>query len=516
MTIASGAFERVHWRGAVPALAVAYVLLCAGLEAEGAVRLFSVQEFNAESDKVLGAEIRVEGRVAVIDPRELRFRNCDMRFIVQQALPVFTSRLPNVEVTGQVVREQGRLVFHVRSLREVSGDMDVFYQKRREVRRAESPEKWYELGIWAERRGEFYKDQSLLGAASEAFHHGLSLEHRTARDSPAGLRKLLDRDRGFALPDEFRQQVLHEIYVVQWRSRRGEAGEALQELAEGMARELPGAAEPAEVVDVAERKRYLDDPLAVYEAADADTRRRLNRLLYADVLVRLLRAQLAKDGGNGFEVADKLDKLVPEEHALAESLRDKALAARSAEVGTLSRSEVLALADKYRARSQTKQAADVIESWLTLRRRRLDPNDVEGFLQNADEYRTLLDRPDAAARMLIELHKRHPEATEIVERLQKAGYRQHDGQWLTAEQFAARPEGQIEKAIREGRVETGMTAGQVRRALGEPLSLSRALTAGEVTEIWGYGRPGSSRLIVRLVRTRRQQEATVVDFGQAP
>jgi hypothetical protein len=72
----------------------------------------------------------------------------------------------------------------------------------------------------------------------------------------------------------------------------------------------------------------------------------------------------------------------------------------------------------------------------------------------------------------------------------------------------------LERAIREGRVEPGMTAGNVRRALGEPLSKARAATAGQVTEIWTYGLSDASRLVVRLMKRAEQKESTVVDVTQ--
>lgn len=496
------------------AAVVATLLLVPGA-VSAAVRSFSIQELNAEAARVVGADIRVEGRIAVYGKTELRFKNCELRFVSETPLPLMNNRLPNLEVTGQIVREEGRLIFRMRDLREVPADKDVLRQKRRDIRNSDDPEKWYALGKWADGRGLFYKDQLLLEGAAEAFQHGLELEHRSARDSPAALKRMLETDRGFPLPEEFRQQLIHETFVLAWKGTRKDSGETLRSLADSLGRELPGATAPAELVDLELRKRYFADPLAVYKAADAAARRKIHRLLYADVLLRVVSGQLAPDGSNGFEIADQLDRLLPEEHTRAESLRDRALAARAQEIGKLSRSDLLALAQQYRDRLQIKQADQVIESWLTLRRRRLDADDVEGLLQLSEEYRLLLNRSDAADRLLMDVSRRHPEAAEVAGRLQKAGYRLHDGQWLTQEQFAARPEGRVEQAIREGRIEPGMTAGQVRRALGEPLSLARAITAGVVTEVWSYGQPDTSRLVVRLVRKRRQTEATVVDVGQA-
>jgi hypothetical protein len=281
-----------------------------------------------------------------------------------------------------------------------------------------------------------------------------------------------------------------------------------------IAERLSGSRDPLPHPYAELRKEYFASPLEVYASADATTRGTLHRLLYCDVLLRTLTHDLAADGSNGFVIAERIDKQIPEQHALAETFRDRALAVRAREVESLSKAEMLALAREYRDRRQIPQADQLVEAWLTLRRRRLDPQDTEGLLQLTDDYRQLVRRNDLADLLLKEAWKRNPRLTDIAERLKQAGYRLHEGVWLSEAEFNARPEGQLEQAIRAGRVDIGMSASHVRRSLGEPQSLARAATAGQITEVWTYEQAAATRLVVRLTRGRRQSDLKVAEVSQ--
>ena len=111
--------------------------------------------------------------------------------------------------------------------------------------------------------------------------------------------------------------------------------------------------------------------------------------------------------------------------------------------------------------------------------------------------------------MLLETWKRVPGSPLLAERLEAAGLRLADGQWLTNQQFVNRPEGRFARAIRAGRVEDGMSAEEARRALGVPASVARVVTAGVVTEIWRYGTGDGTQRTVRLERLSGQKDFVV-------
>ena len=55
----------------------------------------------------------------------------------------------------------------------------------------------------------------------------------------------------------------------------------------------------------------------------------------------------------------------------------------------------------------------------------------------------------------------------------------------------------------------GMTATDLRKLLGQPASLSRAITSRGITEVWSFGPVGGSRLVVRLEQKGRDADPTV-------
>jgi hypothetical protein len=458
----------------------------------------------------------IEGRVSLYSKDRLRLLRCDVPFLSKSELPVFSRKLPNVEVTGKIVVDSrsGEYSFEVSSVREVASDLEKFNELHRKVRQ-EPADKWYELGRWAEARGEFYKDDVLLARSEDAYRHAIALERKElAREKPEALLELAEKSSTYRVPPALRQEIIHEAFYRLWKGSQKSAIRDVEDLASRMAKQLPGSTETMNYWPDELLKKYLSEPLETYASADAATRRKIHRLLYVDLMMRTIVSRLEDDASNGFEIAEQIDLVIHEQGSRAEEYRDRALKSRAAEIDKLTRTQVIELAEKYRSRQEPKQADQVLESWLTKRLRGLDPDDTEGLLDVTDDYRRLLRQEALADRLLIEAWKRNPKAGDIIERLKELGYRLFEGSWLSAAEFSDRPEGQLEQAIRQGRVETGMTAGNVRRALGEPLSKARAATAGQVTEVWTYGLSDASRLVVRFVKRTDQKESTVVNVAQ--
>lgn len=510
----------------VPRLRLAVLLLgplFAGLPALAQGETLSIEQLN---DKVAGwkagkkepppVRYQVEGRALLVAKQRVQFRNSTIMFEAEEPLSELTRPSMCVEVTGMVVRnpETGAYSFRVQSLRELPSDLDIFLEKRRQARNG-PPSKWFELGAWAAQRGEFYKDHELIARSEEAYQKGIESERLAlARDNPQGFFDLAQKARRFKLPEKRVQELLHEGISILWQSSRRQSGQPLVELARLIAERLKGSTTELKHIDVELEKEYFAAPLDVYREADSATRQKLHRLLYVDVVLRTILPELKSDGSNGFSVAEKIVTQIPEKVAEAERCRDQALAARSKEVETLSKTDMLALADSLRKRAQPQAAEQLTESWLTLRLRQLETDDTEGLIELTDDYRSLLKRHDLANRLLIDGWIRNQKATDLAERLQQAGYVLHEGTWLTEAQYNSRPEGRLEQAIRSGRIEAGMTASHVRRSLGEPQRQARSATSGQISEVWTYDQSNATKLVVRLQRNRRQTELTVVDVTQ--
>lgn len=480
----------------------------------------SVKEFNDKLEGWKAAKtdpspltIEVEGRVKIYSKNRLTLENCKVAFVSKTEFPERTRKSLNVQVAGKVTRDplSHEHTFQVSSIRVVPGELERFFDKRRQLKRS-SADEWYALGRWAAERGEFYADDKLLAHAEEAYRQGLEIDHKARKNDPEGLLELADKAKSYRMLT-FGNELAHEAFHLLCEQSRKLPAVENQKLAERLAAALPGIDEKLRSVPDDLIRDYKRSPLVTYAAADPAARRKLHRWLYVELLARVRTAALKPDGSNGFEVAEEIDRDIPEQHPLAEEIRDRALKARAAEAEKLTRSQVLELREQYRLRNQRRAGDDLVESWLTLRKQGLEPDDTEGLINVSDDYRQLLKRNDLADRLLIDGWARNPKAADLTERLEKEGYRLFEGRWISQQDFANRPEGKLEKAIRNGLVEPGMTVGQVRRSRGKPDSISRSATSGQVTELWTFKLADSSHLVVRFVKRAGQTEMVVADVA---
>ncbi|MBI3861687.1 MAG: hypothetical protein HY290_07310 [Planctomycetia bacterium] len=475
--------------------------------------LEKLEGWRAADRDVSTLTLEVEGRVSLYSKDRFRLVKCpDVLFLSRTDLPEKSRKSLNVVAVGKLTHDPKSrdYTFRVSTVRVVPGELERFFEKRRQLSRA-SADEWYALGRWVALRGEFYADDKLLAHADEAYRHGLDIERKAkSKVDPEGLLELADKARGHSLPS-LAYELTHEAFCLLSEQASKEPIKASSKLAERVAAELPGAKEPLTFIP----KDLIDDykrrPVPTYAAADGPTRRKLHRWLYVELQLRIIVPGLAPDGSNGFEIAEQIDRVVPEQQALAEEYRDRALKSRAAEVESLTRSQVIELYEQYRLRNQPRAADDLLESWLTMRKQGLEPDDTEGLLNLSEDYRQMLKRNDLADRLLIDGLAKNPKAADLIERLEKDGYRLFEGRWISDREFASRPEGKLELAIRNGLVERGMTASHVRRSRGKPDSQSRSATAGQVVELWSYNLADSSQIIVRFVKRAGQTELTVAE-----
>lgn len=491
-----------------------FVLLVAGSASQvRAQALLSIPEINASRNKHLGVTIRLEGRVMLYGKDEIRLRNSNIIFRTSSPLQN-VPRSQNIELTGRMSLENGRYVFLVSDLAERPSDLEAFQSQRRLIR-DNTAGAWYQLGEWAQARGRFYNDAALLEKAESAYLRGVEIEReRAIDDRPRKLLSLAERSQRLEIPETVRRSLIHEACHLLWKQSAKRPTTELEPLAATLNKELSGCLNPDKADHRDLFEKYRLDPLGVYDKATAEEQNALHRHLYVDVVRRSLESQLAADGSNGFEVAELIDQRIPERHDLGESFRDRALAKRKVEVLTRTRSEVEKLAAAYRERNQPEQAQQVLDSWLTLQQRKLQPDDIEATLILADDFRALGKRPDTADRLLLVAVQRHPEAPELQERLRKAGYQLREGVWMSQTDAAKLPEDRRVRALREGRVEPGMTGAMVRSSLGEPRQMNRLATSGLISEIWIYGQAGASRLTIQLSRRPLQPDLRVVEVNQ--
>jgi len=475
-----------------------------------------VKEWVAEKNPPQ-RKLRVEGRIGAFNKQVLSLRHCEVMFVGEPVARV--QKAGPVELTGFLRRapDSRKIEFVVEALRSIPGDMEQLEAREKQLK-GQPPVKWNELADWAEARGTLYKDQQLLGKARDLRFQALELEaEQLPADDSEKLFDLADRAEQAGFAKGFVQGLNHRGCVVEYRRLGKQAPAERLDGFLALARErLPQCDQPGPSWDPALREKYLNQPETVYGGANAAKRVTLHRVLYAEVQLRSLLARFKADNSNVLEVARQIERLVPEEAGRAAQLREERLSERAGQVARLTRTELQALETEYRNRNQPAHATKLVEDWLAHQRQKLDPGDVEGAIDLANDYKTLTGKSDSGVALLLETWTRVPGSAPLQARLEEAGLQLVDGQWLTPQQLARRPEPRFAQAIRAGRVEVGMTAEEARKALGAPTSVARVVTLGIVTEFWRYAPGDGSQRAIRLERPPGHQNFIVRGVSPAP
>ena len=136
-----------------------------------------------------------------------------------------------------------------------------------------------------------------------------------------------------------------------------------------------------------------------------------------------------------------------------------------------------------------------------------------GLMQLADEYLALLQDERKAVAVLVEANKLDPAFADVLEKFKSLGYVNAGGTWIKANPSAAPdPAATMDQPV-PGTVAKGMNAVAARNAMGgRPSSFARVLTKKGASEVWSYGQPGTSRLIILLEGTSLSPEMKVLEI----
>ncbi|MFM8289779.1 MAG: hypothetical protein ACKOGA_24075 [Planctomycetaceae bacterium] len=477
---------------------------------------WSVPEFNAMVKKLgpkdaLPAERqRVRGRVMVLDRQLLRLRNCEVRFVGSPAgsLP---ERARHVEARGVLRRspDDGKLEVVLESVEPVAGELEEFTARRKKLKNRPAKE-LHALADWGEELAKFYKDQVLAAAVQDLRDEALSVERKEVPEGRGtALLEFIERAAGRGVGPSLLEAWRHEACV--WLVAEGDQGTTAdrEQILEQVRQQMPDCEDPQPGWDPELWAKYFPAKVEVYRNGSPAKRRIYRRMLYADAQLRWLQRQLLRDGSNHLEVASQIELLVPEEKAVATRLRNGVLDARAREIERLTKSELLEVTERYRLKGDEAKSRQLLATWLAWRRKNLGEVDVEGGMELAGDYRSLLRDNAQADQLLIELWQRVPGAEPLKQALEDRDWHLHEGQWLTAEAYRRRPESRWDGAILAARVEPGMPARYVVRALGPPTAVMRVATAGLYREQWVYGEQAGMRRIIRLERRRGGNELLV-------
>ncbi|HET6324331.1 MAG TPA: hypothetical protein VFG04_06495 [Planctomycetaceae bacterium] len=466
--------------------------------------------------------MKIEGRYSVFSKTLLHFLKCEgLNFVwynEDESFPIEPGRprSRNLEVFGHFEMRSSKPTFVVGRVRMLPSDEEALRDRRLSLS-AGTPEQWYALGNWVAARGAFYGDESLSRQSQELYAEGLRREQSQLPEDALDARLALAKKyQHFGLPDEGRLEFVHDSLAQRWLSLKKQraAEKDLDELSKRIDANLQGCKVPLTPEDEPLRERFARDPVGAYRVASASERLRMNRALWSEVRTAALDIWAKERNRDPMQLADRIDRELPEQHARAEALRGSALDSRLADVVHLTRDDLLELSEQFQHRGQPEKAVRAKRAWVKAKEDRLTkegrPSD---FLQAAHEYQSLLDDNDAAVRLLLEASKNSPDVKEISSQLERMGFKRVGDKWLTAAEVAALPGDPFQKAAEAGRY-TGMTRDQIRKTYGPPDSRTRVVSAGKISEVWIYDQNAKSRLAIHFVGSADGHDVTAVRVVQ--
>ncbi len=295
-----------------------FLLLWSGRVEAAPLRSFTVEQFNELYKKWIGRDVRVTGRVSVFGTGQIRLAKCEVPFRSQRKLTKSSKDVTNVQIDGRLVRDGRRYVVRISAIRELKSDVEQFHSRKSGLDRKSSAQ-WYELAEQTEDLGKFYGDEELIALSREAYQDGIEIDRKAARGKDAAaLKKLAGQVEKLGLPPALRESLLHESYALM--RKEADSSEDYERAITGISQDLPGSETPLNKAYADLREKYQSAPLATYENVGGGERKILHRMLLTDLILSRLQKQLDKDYLNGFEIADVIDREIPEYHTLGKSI----------------------------------------------------------------------------------------------------------------------------------------------------------------------------------------------------
>ncbi|QDU78760.1 hypothetical protein Pla110_04640 [Polystyrenella longa] len=455
-----------------------------------------------------GEDITVEGRFKTMTRLNMTLQQSDLPF-----KPATGIEFNREHKDSNIVRLRGALTYdesenlffrvsrfeHLRSLEEEDRQQNL-------QPGSSASEAFYNLARRFQNYGRFYEENDLLARAEELYTGGLQTERKQLRnDNYKGLFGLADRAGQLTRGRRYEFELRHEAFR-KWGAEvlSGELNEAkFEEFLDTLLSQLPGASAPLPEVPAERKQQYETAPLDVYRQADGFARLELHRLFYADMVERFLLSQLAKDGSNGMDLAERLETLVPESTLVTKSIRQAGLEFKLKRVEQLTRSDMLSARRYFLEYEELEKAKEVVRRWLENRELRATEEGPAAVPQLARDRTEFLGDQKGAIELLLRTIRTYPDVESVKKELGEQGYAFLEGRWQNlAEWEAAQPDNSSENAMRQGFVVEGMTFEQVELTLGYPVTRLRSVSAQKVLEIWTFPQSQTSKILVTFDWTR--------------
>ncbi|MFG0335284.1 MAG: hypothetical protein ACF8TS_18145, partial [Maioricimonas sp. JB049] len=489
------------------------------LQADRAHAAQSIAEFNrlkSKWDRLVGVTFELEGRYSLFTPKEVRFRRCEMRFVLDRSFPR-PRDTSNIGVSGRLTKVDGDIAFLVIDLKPMPSDMEALAVRRAGINtgRADS---WYAVADWARQRGTFYDDDELLDAAKELYRQGLLTERSDLDEvDAASLARHAERAAELDLSDRFIRELHYEAVVVEFERLRKLNRADLEPLRLRVVQQLPAAKRPVAKVDAKLLDAWTADPVDTYRKTPSEQRDVLDRLLYRQITRTMIERDAEPDDSNALAIAGRVEKELPELSDLAESYRKKGYAYEVSRADRLSRREMLTLAERFRKHEDFERATQVIEAWLAAREPVRRREGALSLIAHAEDYIDLLSDKDKAAALYQAALALNPDLSSASDWLRRNGWTRVGEEWLRPGEMPPETVDPLDQAVREGRVQVGMTEQQAKAALGgKPEGRVRLVSLSRVEEIWLYPNLGVAVRLSRNALTGRAEVVSVSNLREMP
>jgi hypothetical protein len=429
-----------------------------------------------------------------------------------------------MEVSGILRMSSGRMTFDVS--RMIIGDTDV-ERLRKEAARfpKNASDQLYALAESYLKIADFYNDDRLRAEVQAVRREGFRRLRIQFQNDVRALREHAETATSLGLGERLAAEVRFESILLLSRQlfptdaskvEDAEQKDATkEELLRQIREHLKGWDIPDSQWDTVLSERFEKDAVLMYSEADETLRLRIHRRLFRDTMSHQILGRRESDGSNGFLLAAQLREVLPEEEQGAVNLEDEETAFRLKHISELSRAELEQLGDILKKRSRTDEWIPALKQWTTAQEIKFADSGLDGLLRTAGEYLYVADRwqissfRDAGADVLkrawaVAGEQAPAEANRIEQQLKLLGWERIRNEWLTSSQISALPSGNVQLAMREGRVVPEMTAEQVIATIGQPSRVSRIVSARLIRELWIYDARGGSGVVVQLRRSRTE------------
>ncbi len=489
-----------------------------------------VEEFmklKGKWSELVGSKFFLEGRFAGSAENVFGLMHCPLEFRYKERVPKFEIRKDVLEITGELARDERSMVIYmkVESLRRMESDDRTLVRRRSDLT-LDDPEGWYELGRWAQTRGEYYKDNDLLVAGRDCFSRGIQIERRERKRRTPEQLEALSRKASELLSDEsLKMQILHDAWQLNWEEARAKLkSDEILGFGERLQFVLPFGDTRLKSQDAELHDKYWKSPVAVYDANETnrtleapakETQRRIfHRVFYVEIVKQGLTKKIRTDGSNGKEIALLIEGMIPEQAEFAADLRRREFDHRIGRADKMTWGELTALRSELNQGNRPEDARRVFDRWFNYQEETLKKRGHNGLIELADMYEQIEElkgRRFKAVDYLLEAEKLNPGLLGVTDRLAKYGYQRVDGEIMTKEEATAAMNTPIAVAIRQGRVIAGMSPTQVEKAVGKPTSVTRFLTPRVVKEYWVYA---EAQFSVKIERQVQRTDAVVTEITE--